>query len=115
MKSPSRRKPAELAPWSLPIERIPADAIIAVKALADGKADEHQQRRALRYVLELCGLESDSTDFWPGGEDGRRATDFALGRKWPAQQLRRITRMQPRGFDPRGEPPPMPGEPRGET
>jgi hypothetical protein len=33
--------------------------------------------------------------FWPGGEDGKRATDFAEGKRWVGVQLRRIEKLRP--------------------
>lgn len=101
MKSPAKRTPL---PWILP--PVTDADIFAVQALADGRADAHAQRRAWSFIRELAS--ADRMSFWPGGEDGRRATDFAEGKRWVADQLRRISRLRPAGFDPRGEPPPMP-------
>jgi hypothetical protein len=76
--------------------RTPGDAdIFAVQALAIGKANAAQQRRVWDYVTRvLC--ETDRMTFWPGGEDGKRATDFAEGKRWVGVQLRRIEKAAPR-------------------
>lgn len=103
------KPPPQLLPWQLPVERIPADAIVAIRAIADGTANEHQQRRAFEFIREdMCGV--DRMTYWPGGEDGRRASDFAEGKRWVGTMLRRITRLKPERVDPRGAPPAMPGQ-----
>lgn len=106
----------EPPPWSLPIKELnahPAE-VAAIRALAEGGADEHQQRAAFRFILSrLCGL--DTMSFWPGGEDGKRATDFAEGRRWVGIQLRRIVKsLVPERYDTRDAPPPMPMARQGE-
>lgn len=78
-------------PWQLP--RLEDADIFAVQALTKGIANEAQQKRAWDYILRaLC--ETDRMTFWPGGEDGRRATDFAEGKRWVGLQLRRIEKMR---------------------
>ena len=110
MKAPARVK--TLLPWQLPIDRIPPWAISAVRAIAAGTADEHQQREGLAWIRD--GLSARTRmSFWPGGDDGRRATDFAEGRRWVGDQLQRICNLTPGQVDPRGPPPPMPGDDHG--
>lgn len=102
------KKRSTRLPWTLLIEDIAPGDIAAVRAIADGSADEHQQRAAFAFIRDkLAGVNVMS--FWPGGEDGRRATDFAEGKRWVGDQLRRIINLQPQSYDSRGEPPPMPG------
>lgn len=101
--------PATLLPWQLPIEKLESADIVAVQSLSQGTADSHQQRRAWDFIRNrLC--QCDGMSFWPGGEDGKRATDFAEGKRFVGEQLRRISRMKPSRIDPRGEPPAMPGD-----
>lgn len=108
---PKDDRPSTLLPWQLPLDRIPPSAIVAIRAVAAGNANEHQQRDALAYIREgLCGRGKMS--FWPGGEDGRRATDFAEGKRWVGDQLQRIVDLKQGHIDPRGPPPAMPGEPQ---
>lgn len=106
MSKPAKR---DLPPWSLPIAELnglPSE-VAAVKALAEGGADEHQQRLAFGFICRrLCG--ESTLSFWPGAEDGRRASDFAEGRRWVGIQLRRIVALLPERQDSRGDPPPMP-------
>ena len=96
-------------PWVLrpeDIKKYPGE-IAALRALAEGGADEYQQRMVLPFIQRvLC--QADVSSYCPGGEDGRRATDFAEGKRWVWLQLRRILNMVPDQADTRGEPPPMP-------
>lgn len=106
---PKRKDDREstLLPWQLPLDRIPPSAIVALRAIEAGTANEHQQREALAYIRDrLCGV--DKMSFWPGADDGRRASDFAEGKRWVGSQIRRICNLVPGRIDPRGEPPDMP-------
>ena len=88
----SRPKSRPDRPWQIP--RIDDADIFALQAIANGIASNAQQRRAYDYVIRaLC--ETDRMTFWPGGEDGKRATDFAEGKRWVGLQLRRIEKMRP--------------------
>jgi hypothetical protein len=76
---PSRPKSQPDRPWQIP--RIEDADIFAIQAIANGTASDAQQQRAYEYVVRaLC--ETDRMTFWPGGEDGKRATDFAEGKRW---------------------------------
>lgn len=87
-----RPKSQPSTPWQLP--PIDNKTIFAIQAVAKGIANEGQQRHAFDYILRaLC--ETDRMTFWPGGEDGRRATDFAEGKRWVGVQLRRIEKLRP--------------------
>jgi len=80
------------APWLFPA--IDNADIFAIQAVAQGRANEGQQIRAFDYIVRvLC--ETDRMTFWPGADDGRRATDFAEGKRWIGVQLRRIERLRP--------------------
>jgi hypothetical protein len=92
---PARPKSQPERPWQMP--RITDADIFALQAVANGEANAAQQQRAYDYVVRtLC--ETDRMTFWPGADDGRRATDFAEGKRWVGLQLRRIEKMRP---DPR--------------
>jgi hypothetical protein len=96
MTSP-RAKSQPDRPWQMP--RIVDIDIFALQAVAKGIASDAQQVRAFDYIVRvLC--ETDRMTFWPGGEDGKRATDFAEGKRWVGIQLRRIEKLRP---DHRGE------------
>ena len=84
-------------PWQM-LRMVDVD-IFALQAVAKGIANDAQQMRAFDYIVRvLC--ETDRMTFWPGGEDGKRATDFAEGKRWVGLQLRRIEKLRP---DHRGE------------
>lgn len=111
MKAPASRASRTPKPWELLPHQLTDAGVFAIQALATGTADANQQAIAWAFIREtLCGAETMS--FWPGGEDGRRATDFAEGKRWVAAQLRRISRLRPKTIDSRGAPPAMPGEPQ---
>lgn len=60
--------------------------IMAIKALHAGTANAYQQQVALAVIMNLFAGASDSA-FRPGGEDGKRATDFMLGRQFVAKRI----------------------------
>lgn len=107
MAARSVKVPGPRLPWELPIAKLDPADVYAVQAFASGKANEAQQLRAWRFIREqLC--RGEEMVFWPGGEDGRRATDFHAGLQFVAAFLRRVSRLKPVDVDSRGEPPPMP-------
>ena len=72
-------------PWEL------ADAA-ALQALVRGDAAPDQQRRAVKWLVEVCcGIYDVS--YRPGAEDGRRDTDFAEGRRFVGLQVVKLTRL----------------------
>lgn len=95
-----------LLPWKLP-EWIEGVDAAAIQAVAAGNANSGQQKLFWDFLQRFCGCGQMS--FWPGGDDGRRATDFAEGRRWVGDQLRRI-RNKPIPVDIHDEPPPMPAD-----
>ena len=63
--------------------------VSAVKGVAAGTASPEQQIRAMQYILVvLCAV--DDMTFRPGGEDGRRASDFAEGQRFVGTQIKRL-------------------------
>lgn len=80
----------DIGPWN-PVDYEPADAS-AIQALLAGEASPEQQRRALKWIIEAAsGLYDQS--FYPGGEEGRRNTDFAEGRRFVGNQVVKMTRL----------------------
>jgi hypothetical protein len=77
-----KEKLAEREPWLPPA--YPPALIGALKALSRGTAESHQQVLAVQHLIDLC--HNGGAHFFPG-EDGRRNTDFALGRAWVGQQI----------------------------
>lgn len=94
--APRRRKPvSEQAPWpwQIPLGIENAD-IFALQALERGTANAAQQKRAVAFIeRKLCA--TDRMSFYPGGEDGKRASDFAEGKRWVGNQLRRLLKLRP--------------------
>lgn len=84
------RKPPPGASW-LPPKWDPADAA-AIQALARGEADAHQQKRALDWIINAACATYDMS-FQPGGEEGRRATDFAEGRRMVGSQIVKLIKV----------------------
>lgn len=96
-------------PWSPVIDFEDAD-IFALQAIAAGNASSGQQVRALNFIRsKIC--EGKRLSFMPGGEDGRRATDFAEGKRFVEVQIQRILNMRPATVNSRGAPPAMPATP----
>ena len=107
-RKPTRQSLLERAPW-LPAAYELAD-VTAVQAVLAGTANPEQQRRAMRWVSEQAAGTYDMA-YRPGAEDGRRDTDFALGRAFVGQQIVKLSKLNP-GRLPRTEPradPPEPG------
>lgn len=75
--------------------------IWAVRALERGKASESQQLRAWHFIMYITKASEQFADlsFRPG-EEGRRATDFAEGKRFPGLMLRKLLRPE---LTPRGE------------
>lgn len=73
-----KKNPHLTAPWEL------ADAS-ALQALQRGDADAQTQQRALKWIIER-GCATYDLSFKPG-EDGRRETDFAEGRRFVGTQI----------------------------
>ncbi len=87
------RDPAEALqdhlPWK-PLD-VSVEDMGAIQALYRGDALDHQQRRALEFILQMC--HNGGAHYFPG-EGGRRDTDFALGRAFVGQQLKRIIQLK---------------------
>lgn len=76
-------------PW-LPPKYELSDAT-ALQALSRGEADKHQQERALKWIIETA-CDTYGMHFFPG-EDGRRNTDFALGRRFVGQEVVKMLKL----------------------
>ena len=117
--APAARKLPRRMPWELPANFPSSDwtpEIVALQALAQGTADEFQQRTAWRFIVEVLS-NTDAMSFQPpdpkqgfGGIDAQRASDFAEGVRWVGRQMRVIARLKRSGVDTRGEPPAMPAQ-----
>lgn len=74
-------KKAPYFPW-MPADYTVAD-VAAIQALARGDADEHMQRRALKWIIETNARTYDEQYF----PDNARDTDYALGMRKVGQQI----------------------------
>ncbi len=71
------KKPPADAAWAPALYEPPDTA--AIQALARGEAAPHQQIRALQWIVEVAARTYDEP--YRPGEDGRRDTDYALGKR----------------------------------
>lgn len=107
MKAP--RRPAR-SPLQRP-ELTPGEHA-ALRAVARGEADGFQQRLAIEVIRTKIAGE-DLISFWPGGEDGRRASDFAEGKRFVGKTIGFFARREG-PVDLRDDPPAMPDQPKGD-
>lgn len=57
----------------------------SVRALKAGTATPEQQQRVWDWLMYVCGV--NDVAYRPGGQDGDRATAFAAGKQFVAQQF----------------------------
>lgn len=63
--------------------------IMAVRAFSEGKANDGQQITVWNWLLHaVCQIEGMS--YRAGGIEAQRATDFAEGKRYVANQLRKM-------------------------
>lgn len=80
---------AAVLPW-LPPTLSPGQ-VGALKAVFQGLASAEQQRQAFDVVCEIS--YNGGAHYFPG-EDGRRDTDFALGRKFVGDMMKTIVKVR---------------------
>lgn len=79
----------ESRPW-FPVKYTDYDASL-ITALHYGRASPNQQTEALKFIVEkVCGYYDLS---YRAGEDGRRDTDFAEGKRFVGAQLVKLTKI----------------------
>ena len=83
------KKPPPGAPWA-PVAYEGAD-VGAIQALNRGDATPEQQRRALRYIVEVVAGTYDQS-FRP---DSERDTAFAEGRRFVGLTLVKLSKINP--------------------
>ena len=91
MKSAKPARPAA-QPWHPPAYE--DYDVRALQALAAGNASDRQQQRALQWIIEAAAGTYDMS-YRPGGEDGRRDTDFAEGRRFVGLQIVKLLKLIP--------------------
>lgn len=66
--------------------------VAALQALERGEADARQQKLAIAWIInDACGTYDNS--YRNGGEDGRRDTDFALGKRFVGLELVKMIKL----------------------
>lgn len=95
-------KPRLFEPWAPPApDKVAAADVASVKALFAGTATEAQQQRAMHFILvTVCGVDEDP--FCPT-EDGRRHTDYALGKRRVGLYLRSLLHADIQKFKTSGD------------
>lgn len=102
--TPTKRRIAERWPWDQ--VHLEHHEVSAIKAIPEA---------AFAVILKVAGI--DLMSFASGGEEGRRASDFAEGKRWVGGTLRTIRTMSMPGPKPTETGPhavpkgPPPGEP----
>lgn len=81
---------AEHAPW-MPTPFEPGDQL-AIQRLAAGEANPIEQKRALAWIMKCTDYLGEP--FRPGGDDGRRNTDYALGRAYVGRQIAKLLNVK---------------------
>jgi hypothetical protein len=90
----AHRKPMALAAAEhsplIPNEYEKADAL-SIQRFAAGRASEVEQKRAFAWIMRCTGYTDEP--YRPGGEDGRRDTDFALGKANVGRQIAKLLHL----------------------
>lgn len=66
------------------------ESVYSIRALYAGTANEGQQKTAMKWIEYLCGVGDFEDMAYRPGEDGRRATDFAEGKRFVGLQIRKM-------------------------
>ena len=78
------------APYRPPL--LSTTIVYAIKALPEGKATPEQQSALMRWLLYEATKFYDLS-YRPGGEDGKRDSDFAEGKRFVGSQILRAFNM----------------------
>ena len=93
--SSNKQGPWEPAGYELP-------DVAAIQALVRGDANEEQQKRAIKWIIESAAGTYDQT-YWPGGDEGDRNTAFAEGKRFVGNTIVKMTRLSTMSLKERGE------------
>lgn len=95
MADKPKREVRLFEPWAPPAS-LELVHVAAIKALFAGTASDQQQRAAIAFIVnDICGFNDEP--FCPG-EDGRRSTDYALGKRRVATVLYSILNAPLKNF-----------------
>ncbi len=65
--------------------------MFAFRAMKSGLANDFQQQLVLKWIEYATGTgDWEGLTFRPGGEEGRRETDFAEGKRFVGLQIRKM-------------------------
>lgn len=64
--------------------------MLSLQRVRAGTAQPHEQKRALDWILLCTGLTDEP---YRPGEEGRRDTDFALGKAHVGRQIAKLLNM----------------------
>ena len=71
------------------------DVIMAVRSFAAGVANKHQQELAWTWFMYVTAASDEFQDLsYRPGDKGIRATDFAEGKRFVGQQMRKLLRPE---------------------
>jgi len=70
------------------------DVIMAIRAVASGKANEGQQKTAFDWIINHASGYYDLS-YRPDGMGGARATDFHEGKRFVGAQIVKMLRPEP--------------------
>lgn len=83
------------------------EVVGAVRAIEHGNANSAQQQTFWRYLMYVTAATEEFADlsFRPDDKGGKRATDFAEGKRFVGLMIRKLLRPE---FTPKPESPEMP-------
>lgn len=83
------------------------EVVNAIRAIEHGNANSAQQQTFWRYLMYVTAATEEFADlsFRPDDKGGRRATDFAEGKRFVGLMIRKLLRPE---FTPKPEAPEMP-------
>jgi hypothetical protein len=72
------------------------EIVMAIRAFKDGVANQTQQLTAWKYLMFVTGASEEFADmsYRPDEKGGRRATDFAEGKRFVGTMLRKLLRPE---------------------
>lgn len=90
MRKTERQAIADHAPWKPP--SADPQIVAAFQALQRGNATTDQQKRALEWLVKDCSQTYDLS--YRPGDEGRRDTDFAEGRRFVGLQIVKLLNLK---------------------
>ncbi len=72
------------------------EVVLAIRALESGTANSAQQQLAWRYLMYVTGASEEFADmsYRPDSLGGRRASDFAEGKRFVGLMIRKLLRPE---------------------